>query len=90
MQKNLIVGGGISGLSLAYFISKAGKQVKLVESNSRLGGWIESSTKNGFLLERGTRSMNPKLHNIGSVASMVGIISIILTFINIYRYLILV
>ena len=37
----LIVGGGVSGLSLAYFLNKVAPKlpILLVESDSNVGGW---------------------------------------------------
>lgn len=39
-----ILGGGISGLSAAYYLSKASPKTKilLIEGSKRVGGWIRS------------------------------------------------
>lgn len=39
-----VLGGGISGLSAAYYLSKASTQTKvlLIEGSNRVGGWIRS------------------------------------------------
>lgn len=39
-----ILGGGISGLSSAYYLSKSSPKTKilLIEGSKRLGGWIRS------------------------------------------------
>lgn len=39
-----ILGGGISGLSTAYYLSKSSPKTKilLIEGSKRLGGWIRS------------------------------------------------
>ncbi|MBI2818061.1 MAG: protoporphyrinogen oxidase [Acidobacteria bacterium] len=58
----VIVGGGISGLSAAYFLEKhtaaAGLDVSidLIESRDRLGGVIVSERSEGFLVEGGPDS----------------------------------
>ncbi|MCE5317428.1 MAG: protoporphyrinogen oxidase [Parachlamydia sp.] len=53
----IILGGGISGLSLAWQLQKdSDAKVTLVEQAPRLGGWIETLHKNGFLFDRGPRS----------------------------------
>lgn len=38
MQEILIVGGGLSGLTAAYYLSKNGKNVRLLEASPKLGG----------------------------------------------------
>lgn len=59
-QKNLaILGGGISGLALLWYLKKYQSQaanIFLLEKASRLGGWIQTTTKEGFLFEKGPRS----------------------------------
>jgi protoporphyrinogen/coproporphyrinogen III oxidase len=52
----LVVGGGISGLVCAYALEKAGVEVLLVEASARLGGVVNSLSRNGFLLELGPQS----------------------------------
>lgn len=55
----IILGGGITGLSCAWYLKKKyGSSIHLtiVEKNSRLGGWIQSTEKQGFLFEQGPRS----------------------------------
>ncbi|MBI5206458.1 MAG: protoporphyrinogen oxidase [Candidatus Firestonebacteria bacterium] len=59
MKKIVIIGGGISGLSIAYFIIKQFKQknkkaeIVLIERNSQLGGNITTYSKDGFVIEGG-------------------------------------
>ena len=52
-QKALIVGGGISGLSAAYYLSKAGIRPTLVEKAPVLGGVIRTTIQQGCVLEAG-------------------------------------
>jgi len=51
--KALIIGGGISGLSAAYYLSKAGIRPTLLERTSRIGGVIQTSVQQGCVLEEG-------------------------------------
>ena len=51
-----ILGGGISGLTAAYYLKKAGHSVVILESSERLGGVIQSGEREGFLLEWGPNS----------------------------------
>jgi len=52
-HKALIIGGGISGLSAAYYLSKAGIRPTLLERKPRLGGVIQTSVQQGCVLEEG-------------------------------------
>lgn len=54
----LIIGGGISGLSAAWFLKKKDPLAKitLLEKENRLGGWIRTSHEEGFLFEKGPRT----------------------------------
>jgi oxygen-dependent protoporphyrinogen oxidase len=54
----LVVGGGISGLVCAYALRKAGIDAHLMEASSRPGGVINSTTRDGFLLELGPQSFS--------------------------------
>ena len=51
-----IIGGGISGLSTAYYLHKAGISSTIIESRPRLGGVIETITVEGCTLEAGPDS----------------------------------
>lgn len=54
----LIVGGGITGLSTAWFLKKRHPRAKitLLEKTGRLGGWIRTSRERGYLFEKGPRT----------------------------------
>lgn len=58
-----IVGGGITGLSAAYYLQQAIRkngsdvQVKLIEASSRLGGKINTLKRDGYTIERGPDSL---------------------------------
>lgn len=53
---SIIIGAGISGLVAAYKLKKLGRDVLLMESGNQVGGVIESSEVEGFLLETGPNS----------------------------------
>ncbi len=57
-MKVLILGGGITGLSAAWFITQKypHAHVTLLEKEGRLGGWIRSSREGGFFFEKGPRT----------------------------------
>ena len=49
----IIIGAGLTGLSLAYYLKKAGKRFILLEQQDRTGGVINTLTENGFTFETG-------------------------------------
>lgn len=61
-KKVIILGGGISGLSLAYYLSKQKKHfdIQLIEKKESLGGWIDSTHFSGFFFEKGPRLLRGK------------------------------
>ena len=52
-----IIGGGISGLTLAYELQKKNIPYILLEASAQVGGVIRSERKNGTLLEFGPNSL---------------------------------
>src|SRR5699024_1295505 len=61
-KKIAIIGGGVSGLSAAYYLKKEIEtehlpyELSLFEASNRLGGKIETMHKDGFVIERGADS----------------------------------
>jgi len=55
-KRVLIVGGGISGLSTAYYLNKAGIRATLVEKSPQVGGVIRTTVQQGCVLEAGPDS----------------------------------
>lgn len=63
-MKVAVLGGGISGLSCAYYLLKYGadklSQVILVEASKRVGGWIDTRKfDDGVIFEVGPKSIRP-------------------------------
>ncbi len=62
MKHIIIIGGGISGLAAAHRLIELSNdhkqqiQITLLEASSRLGGTIQTESRDGFLLERGPDS----------------------------------
>lgn len=52
-HRALIIGGGISGLSAAYYLSKGGIRSTLIERTPQVGGVIRTSVQQGCVLEAG-------------------------------------
>ncbi|SCA58768.1 Protoporphyrinogen oxidase [Chlamydiales bacterium SCGC AB-751-O23] len=62
-KRVIILGAGISGLSLAWFLKQKFKdklKVSILEKEARAGGWIKSVRKRSVLLEKGPRGFRPK------------------------------
>jgi protoporphyrinogen/coproporphyrinogen III oxidase len=53
----IIVGAGISGLTLAFELKKKRKRVLVLEKNVRAGGSIVTERKNGWLIELGPNTV---------------------------------
>lgn len=59
-----VIGGGISGLSAAYYLSRAQlpnlKNIVVLEAGNRLGGWVNSRRcEDGAVFEFGPRTLRP-------------------------------
>ena len=50
MKKVLVIGGGISGLTTAYWLHKSGIDVTVLEKEDRAGGSIRTVKDNGYLI----------------------------------------
>jgi oxygen-dependent protoporphyrinogen oxidase len=49
----IVVGGGISGLTVAWHLRRAGVDVALLEAAEHVGGSIQTERRDGYLLEKG-------------------------------------
>lgn len=73
-----IIGGGISGLSSAFYLQKeareSGKKVNIIllEQGDRLGGKINTLIKEGFVIEKGPDSFLSRKRAIIDLAEEVG------------------
>ena len=58
MNRIVIIGGGISGLAAAHRVLELNQaaQVTILEASAQLGGTIQTTLRDGFLLERGPDS----------------------------------
>ena len=56
MPRTIIIGGGISGLATAYYLSKGAVTSTIIESRPRLGGVIQTEKIQGCTIEAGPDS----------------------------------
>jgi oxygen-dependent protoporphyrinogen oxidase len=62
-----VLGGGISGLTIANELKKAGKEFILLEADSEVGGKIKSKQQNGYTFELGPNTVlinNPEIKKL--------------------------
>lgn len=70
-----VLGGGVTGLSAAYFLRSKYPQAKITiyEASKRLGGWVDSETVEvdggKVLFEWGPRSLRPDLSGPGKITA---------------------
>lgn len=78
-RKVVVVGGGITGLTAAFYIQKEAREkelpvdIVLVESTLRLGGKIQTQRQNGFIIERGPESFFDRQNDVYALAKDLGI-----------------
>jgi oxygen-dependent protoporphyrinogen oxidase len=74
MRHVLVIGGGIAGLSAAYYLKKNGVQVTLIERGSSVGGAIRTILKHErYLLEMGPNTFLSSSETIFNLSREIGI-----------------
>lgn len=69
----LVVGGGVSGLSLAWWLTRAGLSVEVWEAEARAGGKIQSTRQDGYLTERAASllmNFRPEVNELVAAAGL--------------------
>lgn len=56
----IVIGAGLSGLTAARELERAGKSVLLLESSDDVGGRVRSDQIDGYICDRGFQVINPK------------------------------
>ncbi|MCA1056457.1 protoporphyrinogen oxidase [Rossellomorea aquimaris] len=75
----VVIGGGITGLTAAYYLQKKIKEMnlpihlKLVEATHRLGGKIQTLKQDGYIIERGPDSFVPRNQSPITLAKEIGL-----------------
>ncbi len=72
-KRVVIAGAGISGLSLAFELQRAGISVSVLECEPRAGGKIDSELREGFLCERGPASYLDREGAVSTLARALGV-----------------
>ncbi|MBB4823587.1 oxygen-dependent protoporphyrinogen oxidase [Sporosarcina luteola] len=79
-NKNVvIVGGGITGLTAAFYLQKEaaekglGVEILLIEASNRLGGKIQTVRRDGFIIERGPDSFLIRKKSMDILAKDLGV-----------------
>ena len=69
----VIIGGGVTGLTVASALARQGKRVQVLEKSPRLGGAVQSDTKEGFLCEAGPNSLLVKSEAVWQFIEKLGL-----------------
>lgn len=78
-KKVVVVGGGITGLTAAFYLQKEVREkglpidILLLEASNRLGGKIQTIRRDGFIVERGPDSFLIRKKSFGVLAEDLGI-----------------
>jgi len=72
-MKVIIIGGGISGLTCAYELSKYNIYIELYEKDNEFGGLVQGIVKNGKYDEHSWRGFNKNYKNLFSIMKDINI-----------------
>lgn len=70
----VVIGGGISGLSVAYWLKKRGVDVLVLERGSTVGGTMQTVREDGWLVETGPNSALETTPLFGEMFADLGIL----------------
>ncbi|WP_153732428.1 protoporphyrinogen oxidase [Sporosarcina obsidiansis] len=78
-KKVVIIGGGITGLSTAFYMQREAREngypldITLIEASTELGGKIQTVRRDGYVIERGPDSFLIRKKSVDQLASDLGI-----------------
>lgn len=78
-KKVIVIGGGIAGITAAYYLQKEVKEKALpietilIEASDRLGGKIQTYTENGYVIEKGPDSFLARKMSASRLAEEAGL-----------------
>jgi len=73
MKSVAIIGAGITGLTAAFYLKRAGIPVTVYESGDRVGGAIQSLRRDGYLAESGPNTILETSPKIGQLVRDAGL-----------------
>jgi oxygen-dependent protoporphyrinogen oxidase len=68
-----VIGGGITGLTAAFYLKRKGMPVTVYESSARVGGVIQSLRKDGYIAEFGPNTILETSQKIGQLVRDAGL-----------------
>ena len=68
-----VVGGGITGLSAAFYLKRAGADVRLFEGSDRVGGPVQSVRDGEWLVEAGPNSLQENSADLTQLITELGL-----------------
>jgi oxygen-dependent protoporphyrinogen oxidase len=71
-----VVGGGVTGLTAAWALARAGHAVRVFEAGPRLGGSIRSERSDGWLVEAGPASIQDSAPEARALVKDLGLASV--------------
>ncbi|MCA9319427.1 MAG: protoporphyrinogen oxidase [Planctomycetes bacterium] len=73
LGRTVVVGSGISGLTVAWELARAGREVLVLESASRVGGLVETVMRDGYRFENGPNSFPDSARDLVALAKAAGL-----------------
>src|ERR1035438_10089911 len=73
METVAIIGGGVTGLTAAFYLQSRNIPVTLYEYSSRTGGVIQTTSRDGFLVEHGPNTILESAPEVSALVADLGL-----------------